>query len=122
MSKTAETTKGVRLGEPLQEFRSGKPIQFSEETDSDGKAIQKDLTLADAIIVALFNGIRREPPESATDQARRFRIANRVQDADIIAFTAEETTLIMDSAARYWGPLVIGRMYEKLDPAVLDKI
>ena len=122
MSKNAETTKGVNLSTQMMDFRATKPLKFSEENDSSGKAIEKNLTLADAIIAALFNGINRDTPESAINQARRFRLADRVQDADIIAFTAEETTLIMDSAARYWGPLVIGRMYEHLDPAVLDKL
>ena len=122
MSKNAETTKGVNLSTQLKQFRSDDSLTFTEEKDDKGEPINKPLTLADAIIAALFNGIRVDPPESAVDQARRFRIASRVEDADIIAFTAEETTLIMDSAARYWGPLVIGRMYESLDPAVLEKL
>ena len=122
MSRNTETTKGVKLSAPLMQFGRDKPLTFSEENDSSGEPITKTLTLADAIIAALFNGINRDKTESASEQARRYRIAARVQDADIIAFTAEETTLIMDSAARYWGPLVIGRLYEQLDPAVLDKL
>ncbi len=112
-----EKSKGVSLSTLLMQLRDKtKPLTYIEGGE------KQPLNLKIAITTAVLNGADPDPekPESASYQAKRYVLAMRVQEADIVSFSAEETTLIMTSAGRTWSTMVVGRMYELLDPAALS--
>jgi len=106
---------------------AGEPIDFTQHIVTlDGKDIpstgDKDSPPLDLAIVAetgLLTEIPADPraaPKTATDKRLRFDLALRIHDEKKLALTSEEVTLLKDSIASVFSPLVVGRAIQILDP------
>lgn len=84
----------------------------------DGNEFEDKATLKTVILGALINPIRGDEGMAPEAKVACFRLMMKVNDkADDCSFTAEETTLIKDRVGRAYLPLVVGRVYQAIDPA-----
>lgn len=91
----------------------GKPIPVSAEDKTPltlGKIAQ------DALIAPTLPNDQPTPEE----KGRRFWLAMKIHDG-ATALTAEEVALIKKVVGLAYGPLVVGRVSEMLDPASVPK-
>jgi len=98
-------------------------IDFGEQlTGLDGKGLvekanghEVELTLSLVAINALLAMLPEEHALPATDKVRRFVIATKaVGQAEL---TAEEIAIVKACIGRAYGPLVVARAWQLLDPA-----
>lgn len=109
------------------------PVDFSAHiVDLDGRDIPMSqdkgapaLDLRRAAEVALLaepdSRDPRAPPRDFAEKSRRFDLALRIHDGGKIALTAEEVTLLKTAIAASFGPLIVGRAIQILDPAAAAK-
>ncbi len=72
------------------------------------------LTARQAIINALMLA---DPKLEGTEKLGRYLLATLINKKDEVDLTNEQVTLIKAEVARCYGPLVVGRIYELVDPA-----
>jgi hypothetical protein len=91
----------------------GKPVPLSE-TDKSPLTLGKVCT--DALIATL-------PGETLTpdEKGDRFRLAMRIVNKPNDAISATDVVLIKKVVGIAYGPLVVGRVIELLDPASVPK-
>ena len=99
-------------------------IDFTEVLkDLDGKPIKHEsgeLTLGEAATIALLAPYQDEQAKGDT-KAKRFLLAIKVRQATDVKLTAEEVKEIKDVVAKAFAPLVVGRVWEIIDPAAMEK-
>lgn len=97
----------------------GKPLQMRESEDSD----MVNMTLADAIMLSLTNGLSQENLQNGKDKFKRFSIGLRCQashDSDgEMVLTSKEITMIVESAERCLPVVTFGRLVEIIEPDYL---
>ena len=91
----------------------GKPVPFSD--GSPEAAV--DATIGAACIVALLNDLTGSP--SPEEKARRFILAQRMVGAQKIELAAEDVTRIKHVVGNIYSALIVGRVWEAIDPASL---
>ena len=82
--------------------------------DSTESATPGPLTARRAIINALMLA---DPKLDGTEKLGRYLLAALINKKDEVDLTNEQVTLIKAEVARCYGPLVVGRIYELVDPA-----
>jgi hypothetical protein len=85
----------------------GKPIEVD---GSDSPATLKDFTEQ-----ALLAFLPQDTTMSDVEKLKRFRLFVKI-NGGAFDLTAEEITLAKSSIGRLFGPLVVGRSFELLDP------
>jgi hypothetical protein len=86
----------------------GKPLVIEQGTPP--------MTLGDAVSAALVMPFKDESP-SGQEKVKRWALALRVHAAKDIELTADDVTLIKNLVAKAYGPLIVGQVWEILDPA-----
>lgn len=103
---------------------SASALDFTQVLkDLDGKPIKnddKELTLGEAATIALLAPFQDEQAKGDT-KAKRFLLAIKVRQAKDAKLTAEEVKEIKDVVAKAFAPLVVGRVWEIIDPASMEK-
>lgn len=105
-------------------------IDFSRHiTDLDGKDIpasqEKDAPPLDLLSVSRFALLNeqpqdpRAPPKNSLDKIKRFNLAIKIHGGGVMQLTSEEITLLKSSILDSFGPIVVGRATEILDPEAL---
>lgn len=91
----------------------GKPVPLS---DTDKAPLTLGKVCSDALIASL-------PGESPTpdEKGDRFRLALKIAQRPTDAISATEIVLIKKVVGLAYGPLVVGRVNELLDPASVPK-
>jgi hypothetical protein len=89
--------------------------------DLTGKALAladgRPLTLRQAIIEALLQPYPDEDMLSGEEKLRRYKLANLVaRSTELVHLTAEQLALIKILIAKYGTPLLVGCVYEMIDP------
>lgn len=98
-------------------------IDFSQILKTlDGKPIKtpenKNLTLRDATTNALLSAHEDEKNLAGKDKALRYHLAMRIYGAKSpILLKSEECTLIKDLTGKAYLPLIVGQVWEIIDPA-----
>lgn len=87
----------------------GKPIS---DCPAEKPACGEILTLSKAATIALT----LQPNVAAGEKFRRFRLAEKIFEAKDASLKAEEISLIKEAAAATMTPIVVGRIYEAVDP------
>jgi hypothetical protein len=86
----------------------------------DGKPLVAEpglpMTLGDAVSSALVSPFKDESP-SGQEKVKRWALALRVHAAKDIELTADDITMIKNLVAKAFGPLIVGQVWEILDPA-----
>lgn len=90
-----------------------KDLQNKAMIDEKGNPF----SLRDAVTNALLLSFTDEPNLQGADKIRRFQLATKIQGAKSIDLLAEEIALAKACVGKAYGPLVVGRAYELLDPA-----
>lgn len=90
----------------------GKTIPFNTE---DGAAA--DATVGVACVAALLND--NTGSQTAEEKARRFVLAQRIASGGNLDLSAEDTALCKKVVGNMYSPLVVGRVFEAIDPAAL---
>ncbi len=90
----------------------GTPVTISP-TDQGRLTLQR--VCEDALIANNLPGDSADPKE----KGRRFWIAQKIHDGKEL--TAEEVTMTLKIIGLAYGPLIIGRATEMLDPAAVPK-
>ena len=111
---------------------AAEPVDFSKHIlGLDGKDLPgpggKDappLDLATVCETALLVELPADPQHpqqgrDAADKLLRFKLSMRIHAGSPVTLTAEEVTMLKVSLAATYGPLVVGRAVEILDPAAL---
>jgi hypothetical protein len=103
-------------------------VDFSKHIlDLDGKDIPssqaKDappLDLATVAGIALLTEAPADPrggrPADSTDKLARFKLAVKVHGGSAVDLSSEEVTTLKTAVSAVYGPLVVGRAIEILDP------
>ncbi len=88
---------------------------------TDGKPDGEKMTLRLVAERALLASYADETSLTADKKGQRFSLALKIHTADKIALTAEDTSLVELVVGKAYPPLIVGRVTEILDPAVLKK-
>ena len=99
-------------------------IDFGEQlTGLDGKGLiekvnghEVELTLGQVAVNALLMMLPEEHALPAGDKVRRFVIATKAHEGQA-ELTAEEIAIVKACIGRAYGPLVVARAWQLLDPA-----
>lgn len=91
-----------------------QPILNIDNTPTIGEN-KKPFTVREACVSSLLTRYQDELNLDGGEQFKRFKLAERVwiNEGD---FNAEEIALIKRLVARNYPPLVVGRVYETIDP------
>jgi hypothetical protein len=87
--------------------------------DLTGKAVKTDdaaMTIGTCAVAALQHLF---PGEDATPEikVKRFKLALRIAQAvEPIGLSADEVTTLKTVVGKFWNPLVVGRVFEAVDP------
>lgn len=82
--------------------------------NSEGKPTL--MTLSSVCSEALLGTYDDDRATSGDAKFKRFRLAMKISDSAEVDLKAEEVTEIKSFLAKAFGPLVIGRAYDLLDP------
>lgn len=92
-----------------------KTLAGEDLTNGDSKEV---LTVATIACNALLAAFEDERNLSGEDKVKRFKLACRIQGADLpVEMTPEEAALIKKLVAKLYGPLVTGQVWELIDGA-----
>ena len=88
--------------------------------DIDGKTAMrteqdKVLLLRTVCVSALLNPV--EDKTTGEQKFKDFKLAERIEDNDLIDLAAEEITHLKELVGKRFAPLIVGRSYEILDPS-----
>ena len=86
-------------------------------TRFDGEAIQvegKPMTVRLVLTNAMLNTDRKEQL-SGTEQWERYAMAKRINERDVIEFTAQEAADLQERVAKFYAPLVTGQVWEIIE-------
>ena len=106
---------------------SAAEVDFSRHIlDLDGKDIPmsaaKDAppldlaTVAGMALLAEPPADPRAPAPDTGDKLRRFDLALRTHGGHVVSLSAEDIALLKAAVSKSYGPLVVGRAFELLDP------
>ena len=77
------------------------------------------VTLRSVCTAALLAPEQREISEK--EKVERFWLASRIQNTAKMEFKAEDTVLLKKVVGRVCGPLLVGRVFEIIDPASMPQ-
>ena len=92
-------------------------LRIDRRCEECGQATeQANYTLRLACTRAL---VSQSPNESLKpeEHVRRYNLAMKIYNNDLLALTAKDISLIQDLAAKMYSPLVAAQVYLKLDPS-----
>jgi len=84
--------------------------------DFKGTPVPEGMTVGSCAIAALQHLYQGE--EITPDvKVKRFKLAVRIAQADLpLSLTADDVSVIKTVVGKYWNPLVVGRVFEAIDP------
>lgn len=74
----------------------------------------QSLTLRTILVNALTNTEQGEKLPGS-EQYKRYRMARRIHDRDVIEFTTQEAAELQERVAKFYAPLVTGQVWEILE-------
>lgn len=94
----------------------------------DGEPIKngdKEIMIGELCVTAILANYDDEKGLDGNEKVLRFKLANKIFDAvhslaGNVELEAEEISLIKKLVAKHYGPLVVGRVYECVDPPSLN--
>jgi hypothetical protein len=87
-------------------------------TDIDGNEFQDKSTVKTAILGSLMNPLPGDETMVADKKVALFKLALKVNDtAADCQLTAEEVAMIKERVGKGYPPLIVGRVFQLLDPA-----
>lgn len=96
----------IDFATPIRDLK-GLPVKVDGE----------DMTLGSVSIAALQQMFQNEDA-SAEVKVKRFKIAVRIANATApLALTVDDVTIIKGVVGKFWNAIVVGRVFEALDPA-----
>ena len=103
---------------------AGEPIDFGQKLlDLNGNEMRvgKDdpaLDLRTVCEIALLSEVPKQDrtPVSPKDKRDRFVLALKIHGKEPVALSSEQITLLKTAIADIYGPLIVGRTEEILDP------
>lgn len=103
---------------------SAHAIDFTQVLkDLDGKPIRHEgleLAVGEAASIALLAPFQDEQTKLG-QKTRRFLLAIKVRQGNDAKLTADEVKEIKDVVEKAFAPLVVGRVWEVIDPASMEK-
>lgn len=92
-------------------------IDFSKPIlDVHGKVQSDEITVGSCAIAALQHLYQNEEV-GADVKVKRFKLAVRIAQAtEPLPLSADDVTTIKTVVGKYWNPLVVGRVFEAIDP------
>lgn len=92
-------------------------IDFSKPIlDVHGKVQSDEITIGSCAIAALQHLYQNEEV-GADVKVKRFKLAVRIAQAtEPLPLSADDVTTIKTVVGKYWNPLVVGRVFEAIDP------
>lgn len=88
--------------------------------DVTGKLVKTDgdaMTLGTCATAALLHLFPNENDLSPDVKVKRFKLALRIAQAtEPLALSADEVTTLKTVVGKFWNPLVVGRVFEAVDP------
>lgn len=90
----------------------GKPLTESSKLPGSNGAVV-DVTLRKICQNALLSN---DPKMSGEEKIKRYILAQRIQQQDLMELSADDISLIKKEIAIYFSPLIVGKAYELLDP------
>lgn len=92
-------------------------IDFSKPVlDLTNKPVSEEMTIGTCCIAALTQIFQGEEAD-ATVKVKRFKIAVKISGDTAVSLTADEIAAVKLVVGKYWNPLVVGRVFEAIDPA-----
>ncbi len=106
----------MALIDMLQHLKSLEPDEFIKDAP-DGSPV----SLRSVCTMALNGGDQRDVTEK--DKLERFFLAQKISLVGKVELTADEIVLLkrLVGAFPHYGPLIVGRVFEILDPASMPK-
>ncbi len=104
---------------------SASAIDFTQIlTDLDGKPVKNseiEVTLGAAATHALLTPFPDEQNLSGEEKVKRFLLATKVREAKDVKLTIDELNMIKKLVGKAYAPLLVGRIWEIIDPASVEK-
>jgi len=93
----------------------------TEITDFDGNSFPDKPTIKSAVMGSLINVLRGDETLAAEQKVKMFELAMRIHGAEQIELTAEDVSLIKERVGKAYPPMVVGRVFQAIDPASVKK-
>lgn len=91
-------------------------IDFSKTVlDLYGKPVGEEMTIGTCCIAALTHLYQGEDADAAL-KVKRFKIAVKISGDMTLSLSADDVSAIKTVVGKYWNPLVVGRVFEAIDP------
>jgi len=98
----------IDFSEQIRDMK-GKPLTI-KDGDED-----RPMTLAHAAVEGLLSAYADEGPIDGTEKFRRYKLAVKVDNAEVVELETEEVAKIKQLIAKRWAPLVVGRCFELIE-------
>lgn len=110
----------VNIDTVIRQMDSDKAVQSGNQCPTCAHVVKgEDLTFRKTAIRALLNSTITKPEE----KMERFTLAQMLQAApSTLELDNDQIQWIKDDVAAAYGILILGRVYEILDPSKMDKL
>ncbi len=113
--KKAEEPRCVTMTAKLLDL-DGKTALLSKDPGRE----KKEITLRDVCCASLMN-VDPQRKISKEIKAQRYFLGAKIFQIDKCPLTAADIVLLMDCIGETYGPIVVGRAFEILDPTWMEK-
>lgn len=93
-------------------FKLDAPI-----TDIEDKPFPGGETLRTVLLGACLNTLRADELMDAKQKVELYLLSKKIAGRGDVELTTEEVVLLKERVGKAYNPLVVGRVYEVLDPA-----
>lgn len=88
-------------------------------TDLDDKPFPDGATLRTVLLGACLNTLRADELMDAQQKVKLYLLSKKISEKGDAELTTDDVVLLKERVGKAYNPLVVGRVYEILDPAAL---
>jgi hypothetical protein len=88
-------------------------------TDLEDKPFPGGETLRTVLLGACLNTLRADELMDAKQKVTLYLLSKKIAEKGDVELTSDDIVLLKDRVGKAYNPLVVGRVYEVLDPAAL---
>jgi len=104
---------------PMAQLKKFSGETLLQEVEKGGE--RKPLILKDVVIHALTNLLPNEQI-SGEDKFKCYLLAKKIYSDGVVSITIDEASLIKSRVDKFFGPLVLGQVYEILEDSAIKGV
>ena len=81
--------------------------------DDDGKGNAVEATVRMALVNAILAPVQKE---TGMEKVTKYELAKKIHGQDEVELSVDDIKLIKDRVGEIYAPLIVGQLYERLEP------